>query len=44
MGKYQFGQSALAAIGIYNSAEFLRNPNLQEKHYSTHKEQMLRYY
>jgi hypothetical protein len=31
MGKYQFGQSALSAIGIYNSTEFLRNPNLQEK-------------
>ncbi len=31
MGKYQFGQSALASIGIYNSAAFLRNPNLQEK-------------
>lgn len=31
MGKYQFGVAALRAIGIYNSAEFLSNPRLQEK-------------
>lgn len=31
MGKYQFGNAALRAIGIYNSAEFLNNPRLQEK-------------
>jgi hypothetical protein len=31
MGKYQFGKSALRAIGISNFAAFLRNPGLQEK-------------
>src|SRR5690606_11309297 len=31
MGKYQFGMSALRAIGIRDRAEFLRNPELQEK-------------
>lgn len=31
MGKYQFGKSTLELIGIYNTSEFLRNPELQEK-------------
>lgn len=31
MGKYQFGTSALRAIGINNNSEFLNNPKLQEK-------------
>ena len=31
MGKYQFGRSALRAIGINDSSEFLNNPRLQEK-------------
>jgi len=31
MGKYQFGTSALRFIGINNNAEFLNNPQLQEK-------------
>jgi hypothetical protein len=31
MGKYQFGRSALRAIGIHDSSEFLNNPRLQEK-------------
>ncbi|RZJ73615.1 transglycosylase family protein [Flavobacterium sp.] len=31
MGKYQFGKSALRAIGIHNFSNFLRNPSLQEK-------------
>ncbi len=31
MGKYQFGNAALRAIGIQDSSEFLRNPRLQEK-------------
>jgi len=31
MGKYQFGHSALKAIGIDNSADFLTNPRLQER-------------
>jgi len=30
MGKYQFGVSALRAIGINNTATFLNNPKLQE--------------
>lgn len=34
MGKYQFGRSALRAIGISNHAAFLRNPMLQEKAFS----------
>ncbi len=34
MGKYQFGVSALRAIGIYNTAAFLNNPQLQEKAFS----------
>lgn len=31
MGKYQFGKSALRAVGIYNTKEFLNNPRLQER-------------
>lgn len=31
MGKYQFGRSALRAIGIRDFNNFLRNPALQEK-------------
>ena len=31
MGKYQFGKSALRALGIKDSKEFLNNPGLQER-------------
>lgn len=31
MGKYQFGKSALRAVGIRNTAGFLKNPIQQEK-------------
>jgi hypothetical protein len=31
MGKYQFGRSALRALGITNTKEFLNNPRLQER-------------
>lgn len=31
MGKYQFGRGTLELIGIYNTSEFLNNPELQEK-------------
>ena len=31
MGKYQFGASTLASIGIYDSLAFIKNPKLQEK-------------
>lgn len=31
MGKYQFGKSALRAIGIRDFSNFLKNPALQEK-------------
>ena len=31
MGKYQFGKSTLRALGIYNTANFLNNPGLQER-------------
>lgn len=31
MGKYQFGKSALKAVGIEDSKEFLNNPAMQEK-------------
>ncbi|OJV67827.1 peptidoglycan-binding protein LysM [Flavobacterium sp. 40-81] len=31
MGKYQFGKSTLRTVGIYNAAEFLKNPKMQEK-------------
>jgi hypothetical protein len=31
MGKYQFGKSALRALGIKDSKEFLNNPALQER-------------
>ncbi len=30
LGKYQFGKGTLALIGIYDSQEFLNNPELQE--------------
>ena len=31
LGKYQFGSETLKMIGIYNPAQFLKNPVLQEK-------------
>jgi hypothetical protein len=31
MGKYQFGASTLASIGVYDSLAFINNPKLQEK-------------
>jgi len=31
MGKYQFGKSALRALGITNTKDFLNNPHLQER-------------
>lgn len=31
LGKYQFGKGTLALIGIYNTQQFLSNPELQEK-------------
>lgn len=31
LGKYQFGRSTLSLIGIYNTASFLKDPQLQEK-------------
>lgn len=31
MGKYQFGKSTLRTIGVYNTAEFLKNPLMQER-------------
>lgn len=31
LGKYQFGAETLKLIGIYNPAQFLNNPELQEK-------------
>jgi len=31
MGKYQFGNSALSTIGIYDSKDFVNNPKLQEE-------------
>ncbi len=31
MGKYQFGKSALRALGIKDSKEFLNNPKMQER-------------
>lgn len=31
LGKYQFGKNTLKRIGIYNTAAFLKNPELQEK-------------
>lgn len=31
IGKYQFGKSTLNSIGIDNSSEFIRSPQLQEK-------------
>lgn len=31
MGKYQFGKTALRALGIYNTKNFLNNPGLQER-------------
>jgi len=31
LGKYQFGKETLKMIGVYNSANFLNNPQLQEK-------------
>lgn len=31
LGKYQFGKNTLKLIGIYNTHQFLNNPELQEK-------------
>ena len=31
LGKYQFGKNTLKLIGIYNTNDFLNNPELQEK-------------
>ena len=31
LGKYQFGKSTLELIGVYNTDEFLNDPELQEK-------------
>ena len=31
LGKYQFGKNTLKLIGIYDTSEFLYNPELQEK-------------
>ncbi|UGU16269.1 peptidoglycan-binding protein LysM [Sinomicrobium kalidii] len=31
MGKYQFGTSTLKLIGVYNSSDFLNDPELQER-------------
>ena len=31
LGKYQFGKETLKLIGVYNTWEFLKNPELQEK-------------
>jgi hypothetical protein len=31
LGKYQFGSETLKLIGIYNPAQFLKNPALQER-------------
>lgn len=31
IGKYQFGKSALRAVGIYDYQEFINNPKLQDK-------------
>lgn len=31
MGKYQFGKSTLRTLGVYNTAEFLKTPDLQEQ-------------
>jgi hypothetical protein len=35
MGKYQFGIGTLELLGIYNSAEFLNSPQLQEAAFYT---------
>jgi hypothetical protein len=31
LGKYQFGESTLKLLGVYNTDQFLNNPELQEK-------------
>lgn len=31
MGKYQFGMSTLATVGVYDSLRFINNPKLQER-------------
>lgn len=31
LGKYQFGKSTLAMVGIYNTTKFLNSPELQEE-------------
>lgn len=31
MGKYQFGRTTLQRFNIYNTQDFLKNPELQEK-------------
>ena len=35
LGKYQFGRSTLNLIGIYDTASFLKDPQLQEKAFLT---------
>jgi hypothetical protein len=42
MGKYQFGVSALRAIGINNTATFLNNPKLQEEAFNFSESDMPR--
>lgn len=31
LGKYQFGEQTLQTVGVYNTSNFLSNPDLQEK-------------
>ena len=31
MGKYQFGRGTLKLIGVYNTSNFMNDPNIQEK-------------
>ena len=38
LGKYQFGKETLKMIGIYNSNQFLSNPELQEKAFMANAE------
>ncbi|WP_111306770.1 peptidoglycan-binding protein LysM [Confluentibacter sediminis] len=38
LGKYQFGMETLKMIGIYNPAQFLSNPELQEKAFIANSE------
>ncbi|WP_232455989.1 peptidoglycan-binding protein LysM [Polaribacter sp. SA4-10] len=36
LGKYQFGRTTLERFKIYNTQEFLRNPELQEKAFAAY--------